>query len=255
MTISQAVIMGFVQGLTEFLPISSSGHLVIMHHLLGFEEPPITFDVLVHLSTTAAVILAFWGDVRSILSNPRQKLVLLIVVASIPTAIIGFLFEPIFKGFFTSLMVVGGGLLLTGVLLWVSDRMTVSRKGLGETSYFDALIIGAIQGLAITPGVSRSGSTIAGGLLLGLNRDLAARFSFLLSVPAVLGAGLLEFKDIYSGGSDLPFWPALTGALSAGLTSFLAILFLLRLVRQGRLHLFAYYCWAVGLLVLFSQLS
>lgn len=255
MTISQAVIMGLIQGLTEFLPISSSGHLVIMHHLLGFEEPPITFDVLVHLSTTAAVILAFWGDVRSILRHPRQKLVLLIVLASIPTAVIGFLFKPVFEGFFSSLSVVGGGLLLTGALLWVSDRVSVPRKGLEETSYFDALIIGTVQGLAITPGISRSGSTIAGGLLLGLNRDLAARFSFLLSIPAVLGAGMLKFKDLYSGGSDLQFWPALAGALSAGLSGFLAILFLLRLVRQGRLHFFAYYCWAVGLLVLFSQLQ
>ena len=182
MTIAEAALLGIVQGLTEFLPVSSSGHLVIFQHFLGFQEPPLTFDIFVHFGTVLAVIAAFWSEIVDIIRRPTQRIVLMILIGAVPTGIIGILFKPIFEGFFTSLLVVGFGLLITGCLLWFSERFAFGYKQERDMTIADALIIGTIQGVAITPGISRSGSTIAGGLLTGLDQELAARYSFLLSV-------------------------------------------------------------------------
>lgn len=253
MTIAEAALLGIIQGLTEFLPVSSSGHLVIFQHFLGFQEPPLTFDIFVHLGTVLAVIAAFWSEIVDIIRRPTQRIVLMILIGCIPTGIIGVLFKPMFEGFFASLMVVGIGLLITGFLLWFSERFAFGYKEERDMTIADALIIGTIQGVAITPGISRSGSTIAGGLLAGLNRELAARYSFLLSIPVILGASLLEARDLLGNPASIDYLPLIVGSVAAIITGFIAVKVVVKIVKQGRLSIFSYYCWAVGLLLIASQ--
>lgn len=259
MTSNEAAVLGLVQGLTEFLPISSSGHLVIMQHLLGFIEPPLTFDVLVHLGTLVAVIIAFRSDIVNLIKQPLQKTTALIIISCIPTALIGFFFKPFFESAFASLWITGGGLIITGLLLWSAEHFSFSFKRITDMNWWDALLVGMIQGMAITPGISRSGSTIAGGLFLGLEREAAARYSFLLSIPAVLGASLLEAKDALAGAiegglSTSQIIPMLLGTLIAAVVGFLAVKAVVKLTKRGKLSIFAYYCWAVGSLVLLYKL-
>lgn len=254
MTVIQALILGAVQGLTEFLPVSSSGHLVIFQHLLGLENTPLAFDVLVHMGTLLAVFVAFWDDIAALLKKPWSKLTFLIVVGCIPAAAVGILLEPIFEETFKSLLVVGLGLLITGAVLMVSEKWALAKPGLKEieeTSYWDVLFVGLLQAIAIVPGISRSGSTISAGLLAGMERPFAARFSFLLSIPVILGAGLMELKDLGTGALEAISSAAImAGLLSAALFGYIAIKVVLRLVNQGRLSVFSWYVWALGLLTL-----
>lgn len=254
MTIVEAAFLGMVQGLTEFLPISSSGHLVIVQHWLGCQEAPLTFDVMVHLGTVLAVVAAFWRELWDLIRRPAQRMVLMIIIGAIPTGIIGVLFKPVFEGFFASITVVGVGLLFTGLLLWISDRFSYGSKRIKEMTVSNALLIGAIQGLAITPGISRSGSTIVGGLFTGLNRELAATYSFFLSIPVILGASLLEACDLLTGQFNAEILPIIIGTGVAAITGFLAIKIVMQVVRKGRLSLFSYYCWALGGFILAYQL-
>lgn len=255
MTIVQALVLGAVQGLTEFLPVSSSGHLVIFQHLFNLSEGPLTFDVLVHLGTLVAVFIAFWDDIAGILRRPFSKLTYLIIIGSIPAGVIGFLLAPYFEKAFQSLLVVGVGLIFTGFVLKVSEHLANSKMGLklaDETGYGDALFIGLLQALAIIPGISRSGSTIAAGLIAGLDRDFAARLSFLFSIPVILGAGVFQLKDVAAGGiGSLDILPYIIGFLSAAIFGYFAIKIVMQLVRSGRLSVFSYYVWIVGALVIF----
>lgn len=251
-----AIILGLVQGLTEFLPVSSSGHLVLFQHLLGLKQPGLTFEVLVHLGTLVAVLVAFWEDIWKILKRPFCRYTYLIVIGTIPAGLMGVFLGPLFEKAFESLMVVGIGLLITGCLLIIGER-AASRywfgKETGEVTTGDALFIGLLQGIAITPGISRSGSTIAAGLFRGLDREYAARFSFLLSIPAILGAGLLEAGEVWQTGiPGQEILPYILGPVSAAVFSYLAIRLVMGLVKQGRLSLFSYYCWAVGAITLIS---
>lgn len=258
MGLLEAVILGLVQGLTEFLPISSSGHLVIFQHLLGMKEPPITFDVFVHMGTLVAVFIVFWPDIASILRRPFSKLTYLIVVGCIPAGLMGILLEPLFEKAFQSLMVVGIGLIITGCLLVLSEKVadnSIQPKDWTRTTYWDALVIGIMQGIAITPGISRSGSTIAGSLLRGLDREYAARYSFLLSIPVILGAVLMQIKDLTASSfAATDLLPLLVGPLVAAVSGYFAIKIVLKLIKGGRLSVFAYYCWTVGLIVVISFL-
>jgi len=253
-TTLQALILGIVQGLTEFLPVSSSGHLVIFQNLLGINEPPLDFDVLLHLGTLMAVFIAFGDDIIRILKKPFSKITYLIIVGTIPAVFFGFLLKPIFERAYQSLLVVGIGLIFTGVILKVSEYLATNNifsKTVRETSYSNVLFIGLFQALAIIPGISRSGSTIAAGLVAGLDREFAARFSFLLSIPAILGAGVLQLKDVVSnGGSQEQMLPYLIGFLTAFAFSYLAIKVVMNLVKHGRLSVFSYYCWTVAALAL-----
>ncbi|MGI6435670.1 MAG: undecaprenyl-diphosphate phosphatase [Syntrophomonadaceae bacterium] len=254
MTVIQALILGAVQGLTEFLPVSSSGHLVIFQHLLGLADTPLAFDVLVHMGTLIAVFVAFWSDIAALLRKPWSKLTFLIVVGCIPAGLAGVLLEPIFEEAFTSLLVVGVGLLITGAILMLSEKWALARPGLKEieeTSYRDVLFIGLLQAIAIFPGISRSGSTISAGLLAGLERPFAARFSFLLSIPVILGAGLIHVKDLDSGTmASIPGAAIATGLFSAALFGYIAIKLVLHLVNKGRLSMFSWYVWGLGLITL-----
>lgn len=257
MSILEAVILGAIQGLTEFIPISSSGHLVIFQHLLGVQEAPLTFDVLLHLGTLLAVFAAFWTDIVSILKKPFSRITYLLVVGCVPAAVIGFVLAPLFEKAFESLLIVGLGLICTGFFLKVGEWFAGQRVGLKfseEMTYGDALGIGFLQALAIVPGISRSGSTIAAGLIAGLDREFAARFSFLLSIPVIIGAGVFELQDAVSSGIAASLvMPYACGFVTAALFGYLAIILVLKLVRQGRLAIFSYYCWGLAMLTLLAH--
>ncbi|MDD4775162.1 MAG: undecaprenyl-diphosphatase UppP [Syntrophomonas sp.] len=256
MTILQALFLGMLQGLTEFLPVSSSGHLVIFQHLFGIGEGALAFDVMLHLGTLLAVFIAFWDDIAAILKQPFSRLTYLIIVGCIPAGLMGFFLQPYFEKAFESLLVVGIGLLFTGMMLIISERVadnSLSLKEVRETTYRDALFIGLLQGIAIIPGISRSGSTIAGGLLAGLDRTFAARYSFLVAIPVILGAGLVHLKDLSAEGISGSIIPYLVGPLTAALFGFIAIKIVMNLVRDGRLSVFAWYCWGVGTLTILAH--
>ncbi|MDD2619092.1 MAG: undecaprenyl-diphosphatase UppP [Syntrophomonadaceae bacterium] len=252
----EAFILGAVQGLAEFLPVSSSGHLVIFQHIFGIEEGPITFDVLVHMGTLIAVFIAFRDDILNILKHPFDRLTWLIIVGCIPAGIAGYLLAPVFEKAFESLLVVGIGLIITGLLLKVSEYLANQHFGLKteeETTYKDVIFIGIMQAIAIIPGISRSGSTIAAGLVSGLDREFAARYSFLLSIPVILGAGVLQLKDLFvSGIPSENILPYIIGPVTAALFGYFAITVVMKMVRRGNLSVFSYYCWTVGSLTLLS---
>jgi len=254
MSILESIILGVVQGITEFLPISSSGHLVIFQRLLGITEPQLIYNVFFHLGTLIVVVSFYWDDLKRLLNFDPQynKERLLILIASIPTALIGFGFKDLFEELFGSITAVAIALLVTGVLLWLVENINISfNKNMSDLSWMQAILIGIAQGLAITPGVSRSGTTIVAGLLLGMNRDSAARFSFLIFIPAVLGANLLEVLDVIQAGViNVNYLALLTGTLTAIGIGFLAIKFLLKVLEENRLNYFAYYVWGLGLLIL-----
>jgi len=266
----QAVVLGVVQGLTEFLPVSSSGHLVIFQHLFGLREPALAFDISVHVGTLAAVLVYFYRDVGALVgrsagflgrlavgrgswaevgSDRNLRLAWLIVAASVPTAVIGLLFHGIADRLFGSVRLVGVALLVTCLLL-IATRWAPRRdRTVAQFSLAAALAIGVIQGLAIIPGISRSGATIALGLLLGLGRDTAARFSFLLSIPAICGASVLAVRELAAGGG-VPLPVVLLGTAVSALVGYAALWMLVWVVRRGRMHLFAPYCAVLGLLAL-----
>ncbi len=259
----QAAFLGAVQGLTEFLPVSSSGHLVIMQHLFGLKEPMLLFDVTLHVGTLSAVFILLRREILAMLKElirlpdlfqsaarnqalgrPGFRMMLLIVAGSAPTGLIGLLFKDFFESLFASTLAVGFALLGTGTILFAAGRARPEGRTLDRFRFTDALVIGFTQGLAIIPGLSRSGTTIGTGLLLGIERDLAARFSFLLSIPAILGALFLELRHApFEGLDPLPFAAGFLASLIVGL---LALAWLLRLVKQGRLTWFSYYCWTLG---------
>lgn len=266
----QAIILGVIQGLTEFLPVSSSGHLVIFQYLFGLEEAELFFDICVHMGTLIAVIIFFRKEIISILISMFQlikligqkhalletinsdkdiKMAMLIIVGSVPTAIIGLGFHKISEQLFSSIFLVGCMLIITGTFLWATLWIKNDKKNIGEFSIKDALIIGFVQGMAILPGISRSGSTITTGLFLGLNRETSARYSFLLCIPAIVGAQILSLKDLGPGTSfDII---TLAGAATAGLVGYCALAMLVFIVNKGRLHLFAPYCWIAGAIALY----
>lgn len=258
-----AVGLGIVQGLTEFLPVSSSGHLVIGQHLLGWQEPNLFFDVCLHVGTFLAVAVVFRRDVallvqgglrwlrRPLGDNPydrdeSRRLFELVLFGTIPTVIIGFAFKDLFETLFSSVRAVGFSLLITGTLLWLTRHAASFReRGPFDIRFRHAVIVGLAQGLAITPGISRSGTTIAVALFLGFQREWAGRFSFLLFIPAVMGAITLELFKLR--GLPDPLWPLVWGTAAATVTGYVALRLLLAVVRHGRFDVFAPYCWALGI--------
>jgi len=244
---------------TEFLPISSSGHLVFFQSLLGLKEPHLFFDVMLHLGTLLAVIVFFWKDIARIVQgsmrmlreekkdSPDGKLLLLIVLASVPTGLMGIVFRDWVESFFSEPKLVGAMLLVTGGVLWVTRYVRGQNKGVDGMTWKDALLIGVAQGVAIMPGISRSGATISTGFYCGLDRSLAGRFSFLLSIPAILGATVLEFPKIETIET---IWVTLVGTGVAFCMGLLSLKLLMGIIRAGRLFNFSYYCWGVGLLMI-----
>ena len=240
-------ILGFVQGLTEFLPVSSSAHLVFFQNFLGWNEPALFFDIMLHLATVIAVLIYFRKDIVALFTSERKTLYLLIL-ASVPTAIIGFAGKDYFKEAFSSISSVAVFLFITGIILLIAQFFGKEKKAFSSFGVSDALLIGVAQGFAIMPGISRSGATIAVAMLLGYKRSDSARFSFLLSVPAVLGAALLGFKD-FSGDIGVSYGSVAVGMLVAVIAGLLAIHYLIKLLNNNKLYIFGYYCLVVSVLV------
>ena len=264
----EALILGVVQGATEYLPVSSSGHLVIFQHLFGLEEPALLFDIILHVGTLVAVLWYYRKDVGDLIRQslvairglmrgdswsevqktyPSFRLAWLILLGTIPTAFIGFMFQDTFEGLFASLGTVGYMLWITGLILLIAHFSPQGNRRVGEMRPSDALLIGFVQGLAIAPGISRSGATIAIALILGIEKETAARYSFLLSVPSIIGALILRIGD---AGSSVGVGVASVGFLAALVTGYLCLALLVQLVKRGKLAWFAPYCFAAGLFAL-----
>lgn len=267
MTLIQVVLLGMLQGATEFLPVSSSGHLVIFRYLFDWGEPSLTLDTLLHLGTLVAIVIYFWRDLwtlalaawdsvrRRTIDTVEARLAWLIVLATIPGAVLGFLFEDQVEQLFGMPRAAAAFLLLTAALLALSEYLGRRERALNALTWRDALFIGLAQTLAIVPGLSRSGMTIAAGLFLGYRRDDATRFSFLLSVPIVLGGGLYQLLKLVTGGVTGLGLNAFFGMAAAGLVGYAAIAGLLTLVRRRPLWPFVAYCALLGLAVLIGVLK
>ena len=273
MTFLEAAILGIIQGITEFLPVSSSGHLALMQHFLGLKEPQVFFDVMLHLGTLGAVVMAYKQPIRklagaglSAIVNPRfyrrpiacvndstdLKLIWFILFGSVPTGAIAIAFKPQLEALFVKPTVVAAMLIATGIILQLPRFRQIAAREHCSVRFWHSPLIGIAQGLAITPGISRSGATISLALLLGIAPKQAAQFSFLLSIPAILGAVLLKLKDAAALSVD----PMITvvGTLTSFLVGYAALRLLLAMLDRGRLSGFSYYCFAAGMAVLIFRI-
>lgn len=261
----QALFLGFLQGLTEFLPISSSGHLVLLPALLGWAQPPLVFETTVHLGTLLALLAVFWRDIGRLLAawwrgirrgrpleTAESRLAWWILLGTVPALVAGVLLEERFEAINKPLYA-GIFFLATAGLLLLAELLGRRRRPLEELTWWDSLLIGLAQAAAILPGLSRSGATISTGMLTHLRREAAARFSFLLSLPVVAGAGLLKLWELWrSEGGQAEVLPLLLGFFSAAFFGFAAIRFLLAYVRRRPLYPFAAYCFLIGLVALLA---
>jgi len=247
----QAIFLGVVQGLTEWLPVSSSGHLVIIQNSLGIKAPLI-FDIFLHFGTLLAVFAMFWQDIFKIMlslvrfnfSDEHGKLAKYIFIGSIPIAVVGYLFHDFFVSLFNSSISVGFALFTTGVVIYFSKFHKESRM----LDSKESLLVGIAQAISIVPGISRSGFTITAGLLRGVERREIFRFSFLLSMPAIIGANVFEFTKVT--WAELEIGSMLVGTLVAAIVGYLSLKLLMRLVLNRKFHFFSFYCVALGLLIL-----
>lgn len=271
MTFLQSILLGLIQGVAEFLPISSSGHLAIAQNLLGMSDAgtvPEFFDVLLHLGTLVAVFVAYWADIKDMVLEffrgagdlihhstpnpvpPARRLILLIILGTLPLFVVLPVKDAV-QSLSNSMVFIGAALIVTGVLLFVSDRVKKGRKNERTATWLDVLIVGLGQAIATMPGISRSGMTITTGCFAGFERKFAVRFSFLLSIPAVLGANILSLADAAKAGinwAEVPVY--LVGVVTAAVVGYLCIRLLRFIAERGKFGAFAYYCWAVGVLTL-----
>ncbi len=250
MTIFEATLLGIIQGLTEFLPISSSGHLVIGQKMLGISIAGNVFEVVVHLGTLGSVLIIFWPDIlqliKSLKSETTQKYIFTIVIGTLPAVIIGFLFKDIILEAFDNIKVVAITLMITGIILLSTKFVKTKLK---DISISNGLLIGIAQAMAIVPGISRSGITIGLGMHLGIAPEKAVKFSFLLAIPAIAGAGLLTGLDIIdSSEPTLPWSVIIAGFLSSILVGSISLKWLLGLIKSGKFYWFGVYCLLVGIL-------
>ena len=275
MSLISSILLGLVQGLAEFLPISSSGHLAIAAHFMGqagIGEPPPFFDVLLHLGTLAAVFAAYWQDIREMIAElicgvrdlargttptpipPARRLILLIIVGTLPLFVV-LPVKDFIEGLGDNIYFVAGALIVTGFLLFASDRVKKGRKTEKTATLLDVLLVGVAQAIATCPGISRSGTTITAGCFVGLDRRFAVRYSFLMSIPAILGANILTLKDAITEKtiivSDIPVY--LVGVAVAAVVGYLCIRLLKMIADKGRFGWFAYYCWVAGAATLGMQ--
>ena len=271
MTIWQSIVLGIVQGVTEFLPVSSSAHLVLVPWVLGWKFDPtaaFVFDVLIQLGTLVSLIVYYWRDLVALVAaaltgvirrrpfaDPMARLAWLIVLASIPAAVTGLAFKHLVEETFQSPAAVSAFLLVTALLLLAGERLGRKHRSLDAVSAVDAIWIGIAQAFALLPGVSRSGSTIAGGLLRGLHRPDAARFAFLMAVPVMVGAGAVATKDLVGmPGAGAEVTPIALGFITAAVVGYLVIRWFLGFLARRPLTMFAVYCAAVGLAGLIAGL-
>ncbi len=267
-TLIKLVILAVVQGLTEFLPVSSSGHLVIFKNQLGVESQNAFWEIILHFGTLIAVFIFFRKEILSILKSVIVsvgrlisgekfadlirndlyfRIFLLILVGTIPTGLIAIAFKDTFESLFSKPALAGLMIMVTGTFLWFTKSLGKGTTNKNSMGFIDALIVGVVQGIAIIPGISRSGSTISTACFRGIDRGLAARFSFLLSIPAILGATILEYKEIKALNGEGLFFAAIVISVAA-LVGYFALRWLVSIVERGRLYMFSYYCWGIGVI-------
>jgi len=275
MSLFDAIFLGVVQGLAEFLPISSSGHLSVFQNFFGMTQDAsenLFFDVLLHLGTLAALFVAYWPEVKALVLEgltmvglrklPRgqkpdrlsRRMIFFIVLATLPLVVV-LPIKDYVDGLYSNTIFIGCAFLMTGTLLFLSDRMTRGNKDLRSATLVDVLLVGCAQAIAVVPGLSRSGSTVAAGLTRGFSREFAVKFSFLLSIPAVLGANVLSLIDAIQIGVDWSLMPMyLAGVATAAVSGYLAIRLLKFITQRGNFGAFCYYCWGAGLVTLILSL-
>ena len=270
MSYFEAIILGLVQGLADFLPISSSGHLALLQQWFGIQEDKVLlFAVLLHVGTLISVFIVYWRDIAELIvelfltikdlctgkglrlqERPVRKLGIMIIVATIPTGIIGILFNDLFDSLYNSIIPIGIGLIITGFLLVMAERMGASNRGIEQMNFRNALFIGTVQGIAICPGISRSGSTLFGSLICNLDRKFAVKFVFLISIPSILGSAVMEAPAALESGFDMAqLGPVLVGMIVAAVSGLIAIKTMIKIVSDKKLNYFSYYVWALGLIV------
>lgn len=263
-----SIFLGLVQGIAEFLPISSSGHLSLFQHFFGLTEAGLFFDVLLHLGTLIAIFVYYWRDIVNLVKaflrlvtglfskkkkgarkgrkDPGARMILMLIVATLPLFVILPIKDKV-ESLYSNTIFVGCALIVTGCILFFSDRMAKGKKTVRSATLLDALLVGVGQAVAVVPGLSRSGTTISAGMLRGFSRKFAVRFSFLLSVPAVLGANIISIGDAVAAGIDTSLLPAyIAGTVVAAVSGYFAIRLVNSLADKGKFGSFAYYCWGIG---------
>ncbi len=290
MSLIESIILGIVQGIAEFLPISSSGHLSLFKKIFGLSDVGLTYDILLHAGTLVAVFIVYWSDIWKLIKEgfgiiadffrnigiffvrnlgskknkkyikivrtSYRKFVMLVIVSTIPTGIIGLVFKKVFNLDNPSVIIPGIGLLITGLILYVVDELPSGKKTAKQMSYKNALIIGISQGFATLPGVSRSGTTLTVGVLNGLDREYAIEYSFIMSIPAILGACVLDIKDMFApenaiSNTQLMYY--ITGAVVAAVVGYISINVLLKLYKNKKMKYFSYYCFTVGIIAIIAN--
>ena len=258
MSLLEAIILGFIQGISEFLPVSSSGHLLVFHHIFGITtEDNLTFIIVLNMGSLLPLLFVFRKDIWALVKNPFQKTTALLAIATVPLVIVTLLFEGFIESMFHMVRFLPLGFVVTGVVLLLSDRLKKNDKTMENISFLDAALIGCAQAFAVFPGISRSGSTITATMARGVNRESAAKFSFLMSVPAAIGAMLFRVSRIVADPAlieGLNFQNLAAGFVTAAITGYLAINFMLAIVKKAKLKYFAlYYIFALVIfLLLFS---
>lgn len=288
MTLFESIILGIIQGIAEFLPISSSGHLAIFKKLFGLKDVGLTYDILLHAGTLVAVFIVYWKDILrliiegigiivdacrnigrffkklsgnkqinyvKVLRTTYRKFVMFVIISTIPTGIIGVVFKKLFNLDNPALIVPGIGLLITALLLLTVDSLPKGRKTPKNMRYKDSVIIGIAQGIATLPGISRSGTTLTVGVLCGLERKFAVKYSFIMSIPAILGACVLDIKDMLKpenaiSSTELTYY--IVGAIVAAIVGYFSIKVLLALYRNQKIRYFAYYCFTAGIVAIIA---
>lgn len=261
MTLIDAIILGIIQGISEFLPVSSSGHLVLFKDLFRIQESTMTFNILLHVGTLVPIFAVYWTEIVKLIKKPLQKLTYLLVVGTLPAVLVALLFKDKIDSMFESVSwILAVGFTLTGLLLLYADKVKVGGKKTEDITYVDALIIGVVQGVAVAPSISRSGSTISASLFRKLDRQTAAKFSFLLSIPAIAGAVCLEIVKLIKDTPDPsvtainPLYMA-AGFVAAMVSGYFAINFMLDLIRKAKLKYFAFYVFALAALILIDTFA
>ena len=269
MSVFEAIFLGVIQGLTEFIPVSSSGHLVLFRQIFGVGAPPLAFDTAVHIGTLVAVFAVLWKDIVAVLKKVVQPLTLYLIIGTIPGVVAALMFRGWLEGTFETGNYLGFAFLGTSLLLVTAELLAKraakhSLRKPGEMNWLDALIIGVCQAIALIPGISRSGATLSGALSRGLNRDFAARYSFMLSIPIILGATLFQIVEQFLGveptatevtGEPIGPLAIIIGAVTAAVVGFFAVRLMLKIVREKSLWGFAVYTGILGVLVLIDQFS
>lgn len=288
MSLIESIILGIIQGIAEFLPISSSGHLAIFKKIFGLSDVGLTYDILLHAGTLIAVFVVYWKDIWElikeglgivadffknvgrffvnirkekkkeyikVINTPYRKFVMLVIVSTIPTGIMGLVFKELFNLDSPALIVPGIGLLITGLMLFMVDEIPSGNKTPKEMKYKNAIIIGIAQGIATLPGISRSGTTLTVGVVNGLERKFAVKYSFIMSIPAILGACVLDLKDLFAPENAVPTTELIyyfIGAAVACVVGFICIKTLLILYKNKKMKYFSYYCFVAGIIAIIS---